>query len=117
MKIDEVELRIVRLPYRAPFVTSFGAESQKVALLTTVRSDGVEGYGEGVMDPLPMYREETLAGARSLLEQALVPDLLAHGCTHPVLYPLGDPRLVIETFREWNLRQPEPLGSRGRSSG
>jgi O-succinylbenzoate synthase len=83
VKIDEVELRILRLPYRAPFVTSFGAESQKVALLTTVRSDGVEGYGEGVMDPLPMYREETLAGASSLLQQALAPDLLTHGCTHP----------------------------------
>lgn len=83
MRIDEIELRIVRLPYRSPFVTSFAAESEKVAVLSTVRSDGVEGYGEGVMDPLPMYREETITGALGLLRTALAPDLLTHGCTHP----------------------------------
>ena len=63
MKIDEVELRLVRLPYRAPFRTSFGEESEKHALIVTVRSDGVEGYGEGVMDMLPAYREESIPGA------------------------------------------------------
>jgi O-succinylbenzoate synthase len=83
MHIDQVELRVVRLPYRSAFKTSFGAESEKVAVITTVRSDGVEGYGEGVMEPLPLYREETIAGALGLLRQALVPDLLQHGCEHP----------------------------------
>ena len=42
MKIDEVELRLVRLPYRAPFRTSFGEESEKHALILTVRSEGVQ---------------------------------------------------------------------------
>ncbi len=83
MRIDEIELRIVRLPYRSPFKTSFGNEAQKVALLTTVRSEGIEGYGEGVMDPLPLYREETLAGATGLLRDALAPSLLRDGCEHP----------------------------------
>jgi o-succinylbenzoate synthase len=83
MRIEEIEFRIVRLPYRSPFVTSFAAETKKVAVLSIVRSDGVEGYGEGVMDPLPMYREETIAGALGLLRDALAPDLLKHGCTHP----------------------------------
>jgi o-succinylbenzoate synthase len=83
MQIDQVELRIVRLPFRSPFKTSFGVETEKVAVLVTVRADGVEGYGEGVMDPLPVYREECIAGAMHLLRDALVPDLLAHGCAHP----------------------------------
>ncbi|MCU1360475.1 MAG: o-succinylbenzoic acid synthetase, partial [Ilumatobacteraceae bacterium] len=83
MRIDEVELRLIRVPYRTPFRTSFGSESKKIAVLTTVRSDGVEGYGEGVMDVLPMYREETIAGALGLMRDALVPDLLRHGCEHP----------------------------------
>ena len=83
MRIDEIELRVIRLPYRAPFKTSFGNEAQKVALLTTVRSEGVEGYGEGVMDPLPLYREETLAGALGLVRDALAPSLLRDGCAHP----------------------------------
>lgn len=79
MRIDEIELRVVRLPYRAPFRTSFGVDAVKHALLVTVRSGGVEGYGEGVMDPLPLYREETLVGALHLLRTALGPDLVAHG--------------------------------------
>ena len=52
-------------------------------MLVTVRSEGVEGYGEGVMDPLPHYREETIAGATGLMRDALAPDLFARGCEHP----------------------------------
>lgn len=83
MRIDEVELRIIRLPHRTPFKTSFGEEREKHAVITTVRSEGVEGYGEGTMEPLPLYREETITGAMHLLQEALVPDLLARGCEHP----------------------------------
>jgi o-succinylbenzoate synthase len=83
MKIDEVELRLVRLPYRAPFRTSFGEESEKHALIVTVRSDGVEGYGEGVMDPLPHYREECIPGALHLLRNAFAPELMSRDVEHP----------------------------------
>jgi O-succinylbenzoate synthase len=83
MRFDEIELRVIRVPYRNAFKTSFANESQKVAVITTVRSDGIEGYGEGVMDPLPLYREETIAGALGLLRGALAPWLLEHGCAHP----------------------------------
>jgi O-succinylbenzoate synthase len=83
VRIDEIELRIVHLPYRSVFKTSFGAESAKTAVIVTVRSEGVEGYGEGVMDALPHYREETIAGATGLMRDALAPDLFAHGCDHP----------------------------------
>ena len=38
MKIDEVELRVIRVPFRTPFRTSFGEETKKVAVITTVRS-------------------------------------------------------------------------------
>ena len=34
MRIDEIEFRVVRLPYKSPFVTSFAAESEKVAVLS-----------------------------------------------------------------------------------
>ncbi len=83
MRIDQIELRVIRVPFKNPFKTSFGVETQKVAVITTVRSDGVEGYGEGVMDLLPLYREETITGALGLMRDALVPDLLQHGCQHP----------------------------------
>jgi O-succinylbenzoate synthase len=81
--IDEVELRIVRVPFRNAFTTSFGSQTEKHTVIVTVRSDGVEGYGEGVMEPLPDYREETLVGGLHLIREALVPALLADGCEHP----------------------------------
>ena len=62
MRIDEVELRIIELPYRSPFKTSFAEEREKVAIIVTVRSEGVEGYGESAMDPFPVFREETITG-------------------------------------------------------
>ena len=83
MRIDEVELRLVELPYRTPFKTSFSSEEGKVAIIVTVRSQGVEGYGEGTMDPFPFYREECTVGAWHLLQHAFAPDLLQRGCEHP----------------------------------
>ncbi|MFZ4719462.1 MAG: o-succinylbenzoate synthase [Ilumatobacteraceae bacterium] len=83
MKIDDVELRTVRVPFRTPFKTSFAVETEKEAIIVTVRAGGVEGYGESVMDPLPSYREESVPGALHLLRAALVPELLANGFDHP----------------------------------
>ena len=83
MRIDEVELRTVRLPYRTPFKTSFSSEAEKHCVIVTVRSEGVEGYGETTMDPLPLYREETIPGALYLMREVLIPDLLAKGCDDP----------------------------------
>ena len=40
MKIDEVELRLIRLPYRTPFRTSFADQREKHAVIVTVRSEG-----------------------------------------------------------------------------
>ena len=93
MDVDEVELRVVRLPYRSVFKTSFAAESEKVAVIATVRSDGIEGYGEGVMDPLPAYREESIAGALHLLREALIPALLRDGC--------DDPLTLADSWARW----------------
>ena len=66
MKIDEIEFRVIEVPYRSPFRTSFGEEDKKHCIIATVRSEGVEWYGESVMDPLPAYREECVAGAHRL---------------------------------------------------
>jgi O-succinylbenzoate synthase len=94
MRIEEVEVRVVRLPYRSPFRTSFGEETEKHAVITTVRAGGVEGYGEGVMDhPFPIYREETLTGALHLMRVALVPWLLAND--------IDDPSTVCDQWAQW----------------
>lgn len=83
MRVDEVELRVIRVPFRAPVRTSYGTETHKTCVLATVRADGVAGLGEGVMEPLPHYREENIAGALELMRHALVPDLLGGPVQHP----------------------------------
>ena len=93
MHVDEVELRIVRLPYKSVFKTSFAAESEKTAVIVTVRSDGVEGYGESVMDHLPSYREESIVGALHVIREALVPWLLSYGC--------DDPLTLCDSWKGW----------------
>src|SRR3954451_18062963 len=93
MQVDEVELRVGRLPFLSVGTTSVAAETGKHALITTVRSDGVEGYGESVMDVLPSYREETITGALHLLREALVPALLANGC--------DDPMTLVDSWKVW----------------
>ena len=99
MRIDEVELRIVHLPYVSPFRTSFGEEVGKHALIVTVRSEGVEGYGEGVMDPFPHYREECIPGAMHLLRGAFAPELMSRDVEHP--------SEVTARWVEWRI---SPLG-------
>jgi 5,10-methylenetetrahydromethanopterin reductase len=48
------------------------------------------------------YVEGIMAVGTPSDARAAVARYVAHGCTHPVLYPLGDPRLTIETFRDWS---------------
>lgn len=83
MRIDEIELTIIHLPFVSPFKTSFGEEIGKTSIIVTVRSEGVEGYGESTMDPLPSYREETIDGALTVIRGCLVPWLLSNEVGHP----------------------------------
>lgn len=83
MRIDAIELRIIDLPFVSPFKTSFGSQDTKTSIIVTVRSEGVEGYGESTMDPLPTYREETIEGALVVMRGRMVPWLLANDIDHP----------------------------------
>ena len=76
MKIDSAELRIIRLQLLRPFETSFGVETERTIPLLTLSSQGLEGYAEGVMEVLPLYREEFVSGAVALLKEALLPRVL-----------------------------------------
>lgn len=83
LRIDSAELRIVRLPLINPFTISTGTMHEKRFPLLTLRSGELEGYAEGVMDPLPDYLDETLAGAAHLLKAALFPALVGQAFDGP----------------------------------
>jgi O-succinylbenzoate synthase len=74
MKITRVEMREIVLPLVEPFIISGGSIPHRRSLIIVLHDDdGHRGYGECPPFELPFYSEETLAGARDLLERVLIP--------------------------------------------
>ncbi len=83
LRVDSAELRLVRLPLLVPFVISTGTMREKVFPLLTLRSGALEGHAEGVMDPLPDYLEETVAGGLHLLREVFLPQVVGQSFENP----------------------------------
>jgi O-succinylbenzoate synthase len=83
VRVDCVELRLLRLPLVRFFETSFTRAYDRTFLLVTVHGGGLAGWGEGVAEADPYYSSETAAGAWRILEQYLVPRLIGVELSHP----------------------------------
>jgi o-succinylbenzoate synthase len=78
MPIARVQLYQLTLPLIEPFIISGGTMTHRRSLVVVLHDDdGQEGWGESPPFELPFYSDETLEGARYLLEQVLIPRLLA----------------------------------------
>jgi O-succinylbenzoate synthase len=77
MKIDEVELRRVRLELVTPFQTSFGTQTSRDVLLVRVAGPDAEGWGECVAMSEPVYSPEYVDGAAHVIAHHLLPRLRA----------------------------------------
>jgi O-succinylbenzoate synthase len=74
MRLDRVELYQLTLPLLEPFIISGGTMTERRSLVVVVHDgEGHRGFGESPPFELPFYSEETLAGARHLLEAVLIP--------------------------------------------
>ncbi|HEU5170034.1 MAG TPA: o-succinylbenzoate synthase [Gemmatimonadales bacterium] len=74
MRIERIELYELTLPLREPFIISGGVMRERRSLIVALHDDqGHTGWGEAPPFELPFYSEETLAGARDLLERVLLP--------------------------------------------
>ncbi len=92
LRIDGAELRVVRLPLLKPFTTSAGTMIEKVFPLLILKSGGLEGVAEGVVDPLPDYLEEALPGSQALMTDVLLPAVLGKSFDNPqALAPILEP--------------------------
>lgn len=92
LKIDSAELRLVRLELLTPFTISTGTMTEKIIPLLTLRADGIEGYAEGVMDPLPDYLDEQIAGSMALLRDVILNQVVGARFENPqALEPLLSP--------------------------
>jgi len=94
MKIEAAELRVVHLDLLRPFETSFGVETGRTVPVLRLFAGGIEGYSEGVMDPLPLFREETIPGALALVKETFLPLILGRELTGP-----QDVAMLLAPFR------------------
>ena len=75
-RIENVELRLARLPLVRPFRTSFGVETEKDVIYVRVDTGSASGWGECVAGALPDYSDEFIEAAWIVLRDHLVPSLL-----------------------------------------
>ena len=84
MRIARADLYELTLPLVEPFVISGGAITQRRSLIVVLHDDaGHVGYGECPPFELPFYSEETLAGARDLIERVLLPRVVGRDHDSP----------------------------------
>jgi O-succinylbenzoate synthase len=112
MRISRIELLELTLPLVEPFIISGGTMTHRKSLVVVLRDgEGHLGYGESPPFESPFYSEETLAGARALLEGLLIPRLLGREVESPEAVDgllrqgvLGNPfaRAALETAA-WDL--------------
>lgn len=76
MRIEAVVLRLVEMPLKFRFRTSFGETSLKKFLLVELRAGGLSGWGECVAEDGPFFSPETVDSARAVLVRFLAPALL-----------------------------------------
>jgi len=74
MRLASVRLDEVELPLVEPFETSFGVERHRRFLLVRAETtDGLEGWGECAAATDPLYSSESVATARWILSERLIP--------------------------------------------
>jgi len=82
MRLTSVRLDEVELPLVEPFETSFGVERKRRFLVVHLETgDGLEGWGECAAATDPLYSSESVATARWILSERLI----------PLLFQLPDP--------------------------
>src|SRR6266516_16649 len=95
MRIVRAELFELSLPLVEPFVISGGTIVSRRSLIVILHDDaGHAGYGECPPFELPFYSEETLAGARDLIERVLLPRVTGRDFDGPL------PEAVDAALRE-----------------
>ena len=83
MKIERLELRLIRLPLVHFFETSFGRIDDKHFILVRVDGEGATGYGECVAEQDPYYSSETNETAWHIISDFIAPRMLGVSFDHP----------------------------------
>ena len=77
MKLDRIELFVVRLPLKRAYETSGSRETHQTHVLARVESEGAVGWGESVAPEQPWYSGETPKTVWYALDEVIIPQLLS----------------------------------------
>ena len=77
MRLERVELFVVRLPLKRAYETSGSVETHQTHIIVRVESEGAVGWGESVAPELPWYSGETPRTIWYALTEIMVPRLLS----------------------------------------
>jgi o-succinylbenzoate synthase len=83
VRIERLELRLLRLPLVRFFETSFGRVHDRSFLLASVEEAGAAGIGECVAEANPFYSAETTATAWHVITEFIAPAVLGRTFNHP----------------------------------
>jgi O-succinylbenzoate synthase len=83
VRIERIELGLLRLPLVRFFETSFGRIDDRAFVLVTVEENGAAGVGECVADERPFYSAETTRTAWHIIADFLAPMVLGRTFVHP----------------------------------
>ncbi len=76
LRLDALELRLVRLPLLEPFEVSFGRLDTRLVFLVRLWAGGHSGWGECVAFEAPLFSYETVGTALHVLRDFLGPAVL-----------------------------------------
>jgi O-succinylbenzoate synthase len=83
VRIERIELRLLRLPLVRFFETSFGRIDDRAFVIVTIEGEGTVGVGECVADDKPFYSSETTETAWHIIERFLAPIVFSRTYAHP----------------------------------
>jgi o-succinylbenzoate synthase len=83
VKIDRLDVRVLKLPLAHFFETSFGRVYDRTFLLLRVEGEGHEGWGEAVAEAHPYYSSETTETAWHIITEFLAQRVVGQTFEHP----------------------------------
>jgi len=83
MRLERVEMFVVRLPLKRAYETSGSRETHQTHVLARVESEGAVGWGESVAPEQPWYSGETPKTVWYVLDEIVIPQLLREELADP----------------------------------
>jgi O-succinylbenzoate synthase len=83
VKIDRLDVRLLRLPLAHFFETSFGRSYDKTFLLIRLEGEGQVGWGEAVAEQHPYYSSETTETTWHIITEFLAQRVVGQSFEHP----------------------------------